>query len=216
MEYRITRYCEIKDNKVLVDGDAVFRSEKKIPYRQFIRDAYRHFKTGYPKFFKMDNLSKLGFLSAELLLRDKNIIQKYPAENISVILGNSSSSLESDIQHFDSIKDKDNYFPSPSVFVYTLPNIMSGEIAIRHKILGENIVYIMESFDAGLLYEKAILTLEQSWASCCILGWVEQFGEKYDSLLMIVEGDEGLKDDKKQKDYSIFEPGKIDKLYNGD
>lgn len=35
-----------------------------------ITGLYREFAGDYPKFFKMDALCKLGFIAAELLLRD--------------------------------------------------------------------------------------------------------------------------------------------------
>ena len=39
----------------------------------FIKNAYKFLKTDYPKFFKMDNLSKLAFLAADVLLKSENL-----------------------------------------------------------------------------------------------------------------------------------------------
>ena len=37
----------------------------------------------------------------------------------------------------ETIQHADSYYPSPALFVYTLPNIVTGEIAIRNKYYGE-------------------------------------------------------------------------------
>jgi len=101
-----------------------------------IAEFYRSLQIDYPKFYKMDNLSKLGFLASEMIFNDEDN-RFIPREDIAVICFNSSSSLDIDTQYQKTIHDNENYFPSPSLFVYTLPNIVTGEIAIRNKFLGE-------------------------------------------------------------------------------
>ena len=95
--------------------------------------AYRHFAFDYPKFYRMDNLSKLGWLAAEVLFQDVSI-KPYQPEDVGIVLANRSSSLDTDIKYFESVKT----IPSPALFVYTLPNIVMGEICIRHVLKGEN------------------------------------------------------------------------------
>lgn len=50
-----------------------------------ISALYREFAGDYPKFFKMDSLCKLGFMGAELLLRD---IDAATREDAAIILFN--------------------------------------------------------------------------------------------------------------------------------
>jgi len=69
----------------------------------------------------MDNLSKLGFLTAELIFKSRNIPDHIKGREFGVIIANSSSSLDTDIHYQDTISDSTSYYPSPSVFVYTLP-----------------------------------------------------------------------------------------------
>ena len=95
MELFITRYIQLQDHRVLLNGIVEYVSEVG-SVGKLIRSVYRHYNIDYPKFFKMDNLSKLGFLSAEILLQGTDILQKYPGEEIAIILENASSSLESD------------------------------------------------------------------------------------------------------------------------
>src|SRR5690606_9811213 len=104
------------------------------------KQVYKENNSAYPKFFKMDNLCKLAFLASEFLLEDSKI-GSTTQENMGIVLSNKSSSLNTDRKHQATINDKDNYFPSPALFVYTLPNIMIGEISIRHQIKGENVFF---------------------------------------------------------------------------
>ena len=64
---------------------------------------------------------------------------------------NSASSLDDDRHYQTIIQDAGNYYPSPAVFVYTLANIVTGEIAIRHKIGGESSFYVLPAFSPELM-----------------------------------------------------------------
>ena len=211
----ISKYCQIKESLVSINGKMDFKSEENQPGKIF-RSIYRHYGIDYPKFFKMDNLSKLGFLGAELLLSGIDILTNYKSEEIGIILANSSSSLETDEKHQESIIDRNNYYPSPSVFVYTLPNIMAGEIAIRHKIKGENTVFISEEFDPVFIFNYVSELINNQRISCCITGWVECYGDHYESFLLLAETGEAIKRFKEDQEYIIFAPSNIQKLYKGE
>ena len=137
----ITGYCTIRHNQVIVNGDITYFQENFINFADFIKSAFRKEEISYSKFFKMDSLSKLGFLTTEFLLRE-NGISRYSKDRIGVVLSNSGSSLDTDMGYFETIRDRNNYYPSPSVFVYTLPNIMIGEICIRNQVNGENSFFV--------------------------------------------------------------------------
>jgi hypothetical protein len=205
----IVKHISITQNQVKVDGNTVFTHESEEGFNKFIRGVYRHFKTDYPKFFKMDPLSKLGFISVEVLL--KGLETDISGPRTACILFNSSSSLEIDEKHQESIRDRENYFPSPSNFVYTLPNIMAGEAAIRHKFLGENTVLINDSFDVQLIYDMCLQVFISGLTDRCICGWVEQYENKYESLLFLVERYAG-NDEGKTEDV-IFEPSILLKTF---
>ena len=64
----ITSYCVIRNGKANHNGEVVF--EGSADFNSFIKDLYRDLQIGYPKFFKMDRLSKLAFVSSELLLKN--------------------------------------------------------------------------------------------------------------------------------------------------
>jgi len=157
-----------------------------------INECYRSLQLDYPKFFKMDGLSKLGILASEMIFKeDKNRFE--PRENIAVICFNSSSSLDIDTQYQATIYDNDNYFPSPSLFVYTLPNIVTGEISIRNKFFGETFFYICKNFDARQIVETVRNTFCDRTTTAVLAAWIEYFGEKHEVLMMLIEnGKESL------------------------
>lgn len=155
---RVTHEIEITTSSVLLDGQpiAVENTGDKL-----LVELYRRYAGDYPKFFKMDTLSRLGFMAAEILL------QKEKVE--AVIFANRSASIKNDTDYLATIAEG-NYYPSPSLFVYTLPNIVTGEIAIRHHIQGETAFYILENPEQ---FEPIV----QSQITCCptpiLAGWVE-------------------------------------------
>ncbi len=181
---------------------------------EFLKAVYRKLHLSYPKFFKMDNLAKLGLLSAELLLQDTDIIQKYKSEKTGIILLNSSSSLETDEKHQETIDDRAKYFPSPSVFVYTLANIMAGEMAIRHKLRGENSVFIFEKPDPEFIHSYVTELFALDKVECVLSGWVECYHERLESCLFLVERDPGLISSGQASENIIFDPKSISQLFN--
>jgi len=208
----ITRYSAIQPPVLLFNGSIVIKNEAADP-AEFLKSAYRQLNIQYPKFFKMDNLCKLALLSSEILLKDADLLTKYPSEEIGMIILNSSSSLETDEKHQESINDRGNYFPSPSVFVYTLPNIMTGEIAIRHKIKGENAVFISEKPDPQLIFQQVDELFARKRVSCCITGWVEAYHDRLSSCLMLVENEEMAKTLSEPQEIIIFDPSTIERIF---
>ena len=167
-----------------MNGKVLFEENHK-DYSAFIKKAYKHFDTRYPKFFKMDNLSKLAFLAADVLLKDiTSKIEKEP--NIAIVLSNKASSLDTDRRHQKSISDASNYFPSPAVFVYTLPNICIGEISIKHKLFSENSFFIFDHFNADYLQNYTENLLETGKAESVLCGWVDFDKESYEAFLYLV------------------------------
>lgn len=178
----------ISDQVVYQNENAVFE-QQAVPGHSgdrglagFLSSAYQHFRFQYPKFYKMDNLSKLGWLACELLLQGFDA-SGYRPEEIAVVLSNANASLDTDYKYFGTIRE----IPSPAVFVYTLPNIMIGEICIRNKIKGENAFFIFESFNAGFIRQYVTGLLAGGGARTCICGWVDVLGEEYKAALFLIE-----------------------------
>lgn len=162
--------CIIKNNICIVNGTIVYEEDPSLPVSDFLNLLYKKMELNYPKYFKMDILCKLGILAAEPILKHLSDVEK---EETAIYLYNKASSLETDRKHYANIQSKSAYFPSPSVFVYTLPNIVIGEISIRHKIMGEGVFFLSESPNFESLQTFINLALEGGIAKHVLIGRVE-------------------------------------------
>ncbi len=179
----ITSYCEISPGGVKREGSLLWNETEPTDTASFLTDAYRFFKFDYPKFYKMDNLSKLGFLSVELLLNGRPLTQEYLPEEVGIVFSNANSSLDADLHYFESVKN----IPSPAQFVYTLPNIVIGEVSIRHGCKGENAFFVNESFDVDLMEFYVQDLFNRKRLKACISGWIDVLGDTFNALVYLVE-----------------------------
>jgi 3-oxoacyl-[acyl-carrier-protein] synthase-1 len=181
----IRKQAYLNNRLASVDGKIIPLAEEP-EEGKFLTALYRALGVDYPKFFKMDNLSKLGFLASELILKDEE--QRFvPREDLAVICFNRSSSLEADTLYQNTIQEDENYFPSPSLFVYTLPNIVAGEIAIRNKFLGETSFYISETFDAEQIFRTVNLAFQDNKTNFVLVSWLETFNNNNRAFMMLIE-----------------------------
>jgi hypothetical protein len=197
----ITASCIINHHVVYKNETPVF-TNRDASLSDFLLSVYRHLGIDYPKFYKMDRLSKLGWLAAEILLKDSFNIEKYEAGEVGVILANASSSLDTDIKYYESVKE----IPSPALFVYTLPNIVIGEICIRHNFKGENAFFIADEFNAGFIEKYVSNLINNNILQACICGWVELLDDQYKSVLFLVEKEKGNRN-------ILFTKENINKIY---
>lgn len=154
-------------------------------FGEFIRAEYK--KLGEPnmKFFKMSDLCKAVYVATENLLQDFDLTAYEPTRR-AIILANSVSSLETDVEHQHII---DRHLPegaSPAVFVYTLPNVAAGEVCIKHKFQGDNIFFI-EDVDSGLSEEYARQLIANNKADIAICGWCDKLGENWNVNLKLLK-----------------------------
>lgn len=187
-KFYIQSYCEIRGGTLRRNGEELF-SATEDGFTDFAKKAYQHFGIAYPKFFKMDKLSKLAFLASSQLLTEES--------NTALVFANRSSSLDTDLVYQRSIADKEAYYPSPAVFVYTLPNICLGEISIKYKLYSENSFFVFENFPAAFFSAYAGMLIETEKAEEVLCGWVEMLGEDYRAFVYRV-GNEGLMEHNEQ------------------
>jgi 3-oxoacyl-[acyl-carrier-protein] synthase-1 len=125
----------------------------------------------------MDSLCKLGFIASELLLKAEGKEHFKESTNRAVVLMNRSSSVAADLKYLSTIQP-DNYFPSPSHFVYTLPNIVTGEIAIRNHYQGETAFYILPEKNEVLMSQILTATSCDPRTDSILAGWVDYRNSK--------------------------------------
>ena len=160
---------------VWLDGK-VFAIDKDGKQSSLLTALYKQIIGNYPKYYKMDGLCRLGFIASELLLkaeRDEGSFTEDTNKTRAIVFFNRSSSIASDKKYLASIVEKDNYFPSPSVFVYTLPNIVTGEIAIRNGYHGETSFYILPHKNEFLMQDIIETTFMDEQTTSVLTGWLD-------------------------------------------
>ncbi len=184
----ITKHISIVNGEVNVDGELVFSNKEADSLNAFLKSIYREYGIKYPKYFKMDRLSKLGFIASEVLLKGEELSEKYNANEVAVVISNSSSTIDVDTKYYKTLTDKDD-IPSPALFVYTLPNIMIGEICIRNEFRGEIAFLISKEFNAEQIYNYTTSVFSNNKKiKTCVIGWVElDSNENYNANLFLIE-----------------------------
>ncbi len=154
-----------------------------------IRAKYKELDMKDIKFYKMDNMSKAGVVATASLLRDINIEEGGSRFDYGFFIANSSSSLDTDIRHQNEILTKGDTNVSPAIFVYTLPNILMGESAIRFKFQGENTFFVTTPQRRGEIMEELMLLAGDSSLKLAIIGWCDVFEGRYDIELKLCKRD---------------------------
>lgn len=196
---RITPEEVILDQRKIWERKEELREQEGLEHHSLLTSLYKQMIGDYPKFYKMDGLSRLGFVASEILLNaekgetdeerkneeEKKQQEERKEEEIknleerAIIFFNHSSSIASDRNYKESIKDKDNYFPSPSIFVYTLPNIVTGEIAIRNHFQGETSFFILPDKDERLMEEILQASCRDAQSMSFLTGWIDYEDERH-------------------------------------
>ncbi len=141
----------------------------KISVREDVVQLYKEQIGDYPRFYKMDPLSRLGFVASELLLREAGPLTAEARRHCAVVLCNHSSAMATDRHFRSTISD----FPSPALFIYTLPNIVTAEIAIRHQLKGETAFYILPQRDDKLTWQLVEATFQDAGIDSIVGGWID-------------------------------------------
>lgn len=184
---RITPEEVILDQRKIWEGKEELGKQEGLEHHSLLTSLYKQMIGDYPKFYKMDGLSRLGFVASEILLNaekgeteeERKEEERKNLEERAIIFFNHSSSIASDRNYKESINDKDNYFPSPSIFVYTLPNIVTGEIAIRNHFQGETSFFILPDKDEKMMEEILQASCRDGQSKSFLTGWIDYENERH-------------------------------------
>lgn len=180
----ITAYCQISADACAINGNVIVRKNDQSADTWF-KQLYKELALDYPKFHKMDMLSQAGFLASEFIKKTfPELISSYADDEIALLFANSESSADTDIRFKESYQDRKS--PSPFLFVYTLPNIVLGELAIRNKFYGENMFAFFPKFapDFFLQYGEIMLT---TGSKAVLAGWVNILKGKVEVSVFLIE-----------------------------
>ena len=175
-------------HRVHILPDGVTLDGRPLPVQSqgagLLSEIYRKYVGDYPKYHKMDALSRLAFLATELLLSRSDVPQD---SGRATILFNRTSSVVADRCHLGSIAKPGEFYPSPSVFLGTLPNIATGEIAIRHGYIGETSLYITDFRDEALMKKVVSSSFSPGGFRSLICGFVDcDRGDSFEADLKIL------------------------------
>ena len=164
----------------IYSNDTLLFSAPDLKGRDFTQAAYKQFDLQYPRFYKMDPMSQLGMLAAHLLLSE-NEFSSDPYTR-GLLLQNRHASLDSDERYQHSLKE----LASPLLFVYTLPNIVMGEIAIRYSWKGENTCLVSETFDPAELLNYLSVLFQDNILESVLTGFLDYYNHEADVLLFLI------------------------------
>ncbi|MFT4022225.1 MAG: hypothetical protein QM664_00415 [Flavihumibacter sp.] len=176
--------CSIRKGLVRIGHEETVVGEA-LPVAAFLHALYQYLQPAYPKWYKMDRLSQLGVLSALLLLRAG--MPGTDPFGRAIVLQSAHGCLDTDLRFVGQLDE----IPSPAVFVYTLPNIVIGEISIKFDCKGEQAMLLCEKPDAGMLEAYVASLFAEAHTEFCICGWLDIFGEEVSATLFAVKAGDG-------------------------
>ena len=156
--------------------------------KSMLTALYRKYVGDYPKFYKMDLLSRLGFIAAELLFQKEGAHAAFDQSRAVLLFGQSASCV-ADRSFEATIQPGDNYFPSPADFVYTLPNIVLGEIAIRHQLHGETCYFALSERDDALIHQLVSQAFLDPATTSALYGWIDAPDDDHFVAELYIEGE---------------------------
>jgi hypothetical protein len=183
----ISHFCRLRTDFHQTDHIYIQTEDQTHVLKNDFLELYKHLNIDYSKYFKMDALSKYGILAAEFALKFPFKNSQYSETQVGIVLSNATGSLDTDAEFQKTINNKDNFFPSPAIFVYTLSNIVMGELCIKYKIKGENMFFLSESIPTQLLESYVLDLFERKKIETAVVGWVECTNGQPDVLLLLVE-----------------------------
>ena len=184
-EYVKTHHVSLSPGQLIIDGT---RQALPSDEKDWLTAIYKQHVSSYPKFYKMDMLSRLAFVATEVLLQAEGKERFVDSDDRAVLMFNHSSSIKADRSYLATIADDESCFPSPSVFVYTLPNMAIAEVAMRNLYHGEISLYILPERDDNTMQQVVLASLLDESTRSMITGWLDyEDNDHFEADLFIIE-----------------------------
>lgn len=157
---------ELSKQHLKVDGEVKENLNFINNSSELFKSLYKSLKLSYPKFHKMDLLSKA------VMIGDHFITKSIPVKSTPlVLLFNESSSMQSDLQHIYQYSSYET--ASPGIFVYTLPNICVGELCIKNKWNSPSSFLLMPRTNFNTYLEAVLIEMKKNQLEFAFTGFVE-------------------------------------------
>ncbi len=127
-----------------------------------------------PHFGRMDILCKLALGAAELCLAAADA--ELPRDETAVVGATRLGCLEADARFHDTLLKGGYAGASPGLFVYTLPSMFVGEVAIRFQLRGRCTLLCNGAQSAGAALSRALRLVETGRAPAALAIYADAAG----------------------------------------
>ena len=167
-EYKETKTLHIRPDKVVLNGKA---ESYESTGSALVSEIFKKKLLDGSRFFKMDLFSRLAYVATGLLAKDA--LADYAPEDIALFIFTQNGSVLADRKHLSTFSNPEEFYPSPAVFINTLPNVVLGEIAVMNTIKGETTLVMLPCRDDALIDSIVKASLSSTRPSIMIYGWVD-------------------------------------------
>ncbi|MBR3291869.1 MAG: hypothetical protein IKI66_06775 [Bacteroidales bacterium] len=167
-EYEKAKHLHITPEGLWIDGQAVPLENRG---SALITEIFKKHLADGSRFFKMDLYSRLAYAATSLLAKDA--LEGYDPEDLALIIFTQNGSVMADRKHLSTFSDPEDFFPSPAVFINTLPNVVLGEIAVKNNIKGETTLVLLPHRDEAAMNRIIEATVSATRPSVMLCGWVD-------------------------------------------
>ncbi len=171
-QYAVVKSLRITPDSVLLDGTPVPHESTGAA---LLTEIFKTCLADGSRFFKMDLFSRLAYVGAGLLAKD--MLSDCEPDDIALYFFTLNGSVLADRKHLSTFSDPGAFYPSPAVFINTLPNVVLGEIAVRHTVKGETTLVMLPRRDDGRMEEIVRVTAAATRPAALLYGWVDCEGE---------------------------------------
>lgn len=164
--YETVKTVEIDPEGLSVDGQSIPLENQGAA---LLPEIFKKYLADGSRFFKMDIFSRLAYVGTGLLAKDT--LEDSAPEDRGLLICTLNGSVLADRKHLSTFSEE--YYPSPAIFINTLPNVVLGEIAVTHQIQGETTLVMLPSLDDAFLETLSRTTLAATTPSALIAGFVD-------------------------------------------
>lgn len=198
----IKSYCRITNHSIIIDGERLSDLEKHMLGNNVgddLDNVYARLDVNYFNYKNMDDYSKLGFITAELLMQRNGFDTEKEKPDMGLLIFSRSGCLGAD---YTFVRVIEGITVNEMAFQRVIPNAICSSIVCRHNISGETGIYLAD----GFIYEQFFRTGHglfetEPGLKTLLAGYVECYGGYMSSLLCLLE----RSDDNTLMDYDLRE-----------
>lgn len=166
--YEVVKRLRITPEGLWMDDQAVPLENRG---SALVTEIFKKYLADGSRFFKMDLYSRLAYVGTTLLAKDA--LEDAGSEDRALVIFTQNGSVLADRKHLSTFSHPDEFFPSPAVFINTLPNVVLGEIAVKNSIKGETTLVLLSDRDETAMQRIIEATVAATRPSVLICGWVD-------------------------------------------